>query len=100
MTRTFKTDPLPVKAARHPGVLQEMHDHRSGPCDLPATPALETERLTRCTWGLPWGTLASDPKFRCGCPLCTAQAWRRRENRRIRHTGRQYVRTGWRAEFD
>lgn len=47
MSKTDHSRPLRVKATDLPTSIEERHDHRNGPCDLPPRP---TKPLT-CLWG-------------------------------------------------
>ncbi|MFD8921339.1 hypothetical protein ACFV0Y_26505 [Streptomyces sp. NPDC059569] len=48
MSRTDRTKPLRVRFTEH--TPRPVHDHRYGPCDLPAGPMWE-DTDSRCRWG-------------------------------------------------
>lgn len=94
MSRTIAHTPWSVLVARRPDLRVEVHDHRSGVCDLPS-PAeyaamLRAERyyyprLTHCRWDLDWQRMWNI----CGCALCTGKYERRAERRRSRRNARR-----------
>jgi hypothetical protein len=68
----------------------ELHDHRTGPCDLPTLAQwrhmLSSDRrhwllysTLRCTW-----TLSSEQQHLCGCAMCTGRFDRQQDRRRTR----------------
>jgi len=77
----------------------ELHDHRTGPCDLP--PLAEWREWInrvggtppwRCVWELRLGSM---PRL-CGCRLCTLHDLNREDRRRGRHQARAWLRAeGW-----
>lgn len=97
MARTDKTRPWHVKAADKPAYLVPEHDHRFGPCDLPARPAPGKADLHRpaeggrCFWTAS-RTFWSSKAARCGCPMCSGTFDRRVERRRARRTAKQALR--------
>ena|GEM_PF-5131252 len=91
MSRTDVHVPDRVKA-RDPGWrhhYRELHDHRTGPCDLAAFLAADRWVRTRCSVGpgVPGRNVF------CGCDLCTGRVWRRVDRRRERAAVRRLLRT-------
>jgi hypothetical protein len=89
MSKTDKTRPWWVQMADAPMVTcVPVHDHRFGPCTLPAEitadSASPSHRTSGCYWGVTdyyWlGSNSSD-----GCRECTGYYFRREERRRSRH---------------
>ena len=94
MSRTDKTRPWWVQVVDAPGsTCEPVHDHRFGPCTLPAEAvagrAAPGARRDGCHWG---GTAA----YRCRrCESHGYREWsdlRRRERRRSRHRARRELR--------
>lgn len=110
MSKTFKTRPASVKVLDDPSWLTERHDHRFGSCDLGERPKKKKKaelrwfgsggassspggtREPRCFWWFA-DSFWHQPANGCGCPLCTAQDWRKAERRKQRHVGKADVRT-------
>lgn len=96
MSKTDKTRPWRVRVMDKKTWLEEDHDHRDGPCDLPPPPALVCDfwagrTTTRCYWNAScefWVT----PSNYCGCPTCNDTRGRRLETKRARAQARQRVR--------
>lgn len=95
MSRTDKTQPWRNRIAEHP---QEVHDHRSGPCDLPKDPLTypdtsavpKTWSCTRCYWDVQLNHLYDHHV--CGCRMCTGYYERKWDNRKERYRGREQCR--------
>lgn len=87
MSRTDKTRPRRVRMAETPGVTSvPVHDHRFGPCTLPATVVPSSGR---CYWiGAGYHVLGCDG----GSCSRERQEYRRRENRRERYRVRRELR--------
>lgn len=114
MSRTDKTVPLTVKVFYYPEFLEEYHDHREGPCDLPPRPTSakqwpefelhhggkRDDDETRCYWCANYATFWSHPLTRCSCPMCGYDAYCSVPLRKAqRIEGRRYCRDGWRDEY-
>jgi hypothetical protein len=84
MSRTKKTDPYWVllnDPKGHGLSVSEVHDHSKGDCDLPANARDQVTcggwKHTRCFY-----IEDSDGRSHfCGCDLCTAQSWRKINNK-------------------
>ena len=98
MSRTRSHQPYRARFNRQRRPRQ-VHDHREGPCDLPALEQwqqeLKKERRAwllhqryRCSWQLPYEELAT----LCGCEVCTGQADRRIERRQTRRSAATEIR--------
>jgi hypothetical protein len=95
MSKTDKTRPWWVQMADAPVTCVPVHDHRFGPCTLPAEitadSASPSHRTSGCYWGVTdyyWlGSNSSD-----GCRECTGYYFRREERRRSRHQARRDLR--------
>jgi hypothetical protein len=99
MSRTDKTRPWWVRIADAPGVTcVPVHDHRFGPCTLPAEITAGTASLSfrrgRCYW-----TGTDYYWYECagwdGCRECTGYYFRRADRRRSRHEARRELRANW-----
>ena len=89
MARTDKTRPWHVRVSEDPmRTCRPRHDHRDGPCDLPADPRAADGHLTRCRWAETAEVLYGRGGG-CGCGWCTGRTWRRTERRRQRHAARR-----------
>ncbi|MET1071220.1 MAG: hypothetical protein ABWY11_01100 [Umezawaea sp.] len=99
MSRTDKTRPLWVQVAdRRMVTCVPVHDHRFGPCTLPAETTVDTTvpgaRVSGCHWG---GNFHHLWNLSNGCRECTGYYDRRDDRRRSRHEARRELR-GYRGE--
>jgi hypothetical protein len=94
MSKTDKTRPWWVGMAEKPGVTcVAVHDHRFGPCTLPAEVTAESASLNRNERGCYWG--ATDHFLFDYGPLNGGREWytfRRETRRRNRHEARRELR--------
>lgn len=97
MSRTYAHRPTWVHFT-DPSVCYPLHDHRTGPCDLPplevwfarlrADGWAATWRASSCAWDV---DLHAVPRG-CGCAMCTGRHDRRAERRRDRARTRRELR--------
>lgn len=94
MSRTDKTRPWWVQMADAPMVAcRPVHDHRFGPCTLPARITPETATLGGRRSGCHWGGTASYWFRRAESRGYREwQEWRREDRRRSRHEAQRAVR--------
>lgn len=92
MSHTDKTDPWVVKMHQYH---REVHDHRDGACDLPASvhEGARWNRVGRCYYDHQW----HHPIFRCSCWMCGFP--NKIENRKTRREGKRYARE-WNKEYE
>lgn len=100
MSRTKKTAPVEVKCFTAPGMIEPVHDHTSGECDLPPRPTRRVDATgartlwsaaTSCYW-VPSQAFNRSPLGVCGCSTCGYSWFYRAERRKQRYTGRRLVR--------
>lgn len=90
MAHTDKTKPVRVRILEGTLTPREVHDHRTGPCDLPATPRDEEKRFRQEGWAghqkanCYWD-FHMEGTSTCGCHMCTSHNERRAERRANRH---------------
>lgn len=99
MSRTDRTKPLWVRHIEHDP--RPVHDHRYGPCDLPAAP-VRVDDDTCCRWEHP-GALNFTRSCCSGCfvrgCIRERQAMNKAVNRRERYAGRRQARRYATGEF-
>jgi hypothetical protein len=92
MSRTDKSTPWWVKIQRSPAKYSvEVHDHRSGECDLPELPIDKKywERQgTRCSWGFSQELLFGRGSG-CPCWMCHGREDIARHTRKLRQESRE-----------
>ncbi|GAA0424957.1 hypothetical protein [Streptomyces luteireticuli] len=92
MSRTDRTKPLWVRLGEHDP--RPVHDHRSGPCDLPPRPTRK-DADTRCRWEHP-GSLLFRHTCCSGCAVRGCVKERQEEaragNRKSRYADRRRAR--------
>jgi len=91
MSRTDKTKPLWVRHLEHNP--RPIHDHRFGPCDLPASPTREPSD-THCHWEPAAHFFTGTCCAGCNVRSCIKerQAMNTASNRKSRYKGRQEAR--------
>lgn len=99
MSKTDKTNPWYVKQHYEHSYIEEKHDHRFGPCDLPPRPT-EKDTLswqqTGCFW-YPSFDYYRSRWAKCPCYMCHGSWWE--TPRKHRHDAKRYCRDGWRNEY-
>lgn len=96
MSHTDKTRPWWVKMNDAPMVTcAPRHDHRFGPCTLPAEITADTAgfHASGCHWGTTGYNATGPGVLHNGCRDCTGYYERRAQRRRSRRTARLELRT-------
>lgn len=90
-------------------VCVEDHDHRDGPCDLPALSEWHDWLSSQYAqadvmpdrWRCGWDQLVWCRPPICGCHVCTGSRFRRMDRRADRHLAKLVLRTGrWPDEYE
>lgn len=90
MSRTDAHRPRHVWVEDHPELALEVHDHRSGPCDLPG----RGEGEGRCSRELDWSIRT------CSCAMCSGRAERTHARGSRRSSERALLRAAARGADD